>query len=315
MPTSLKKNKTKEKALLCLSFSSDGIAYAYTDHPHTEAPIKHCGFLKCTEKKRRATLSAFVKENQLKNKECSIVLNPDEYSTLLFDAPNVKESEYQQAAKWLLKDLVAFPLSETIIDTFPTFSVTQKKKIYVVAAKEADLKIYARLIFQSNLKLTRIDITEMALRNILLLDEQKENGSALLYYFNNKLHILIYKDHMIYFTRAFFVNLKDNDDDHTQLFQEIQKSLDYYQSQMRQPAPDRLLLTKNLTAMTEIKDALTQNLSIPVETLALPEKMICRTAIPEKIQLDALNVIGETQHYIVNDLLQPAQEAAHDSTS
>ena len=47
---------------------------------------------------------------------------------------------------------------------------------------------------------------------------------------------------------------------------------------------------------------------MPVETLSLPKKIKVNAEIPEKILNDAMNVIGETQRYRVDNLLASDME-------
>jgi MSHA biogenesis protein MshI len=301
-----RKKKKKTKALLCLGFFEDGIVTAYTKSPHKKASIEQCTFIKCQPIDRKAELARFVKKNQLKGCNTSLTLNPNEYQILLLDAPNIPEKEYEKAAKWLIKDLISYPVAEIATATFPTFSATQQKKLYVITTKIQTLKDNLSFLYDAELKPVAIDVTEMTLRNVLALYREEDDGYALLYYFEKKLQIMILKEGLIYFIRTILADI-DNDS-HSQLIDETRRSFEYYQSQLRQSRPGKLLLSPNLTAIPNLQKDLSEQLKMPVETLSLPKKIKVNAEIPEKILNDAMNVIGETQRYRVDNLLASDME-------
>ena len=106
---------------------------------------------------------------------CNWVLSQEDYRLLLIDPPDVPAAEYQTAARWLIKDMIDFPLEDAAVDTFPLMDISEKpKKLYLVAARISFLKSMADSIHASGLQLIAIDIHEMAMRNLVSLFAEKD---------------------------------------------------------------------------------------------------------------------------------------------
>jgi len=122
----------------------------------------------------------------------------------------------------------------------------------VIVAQKSYLVPMTKIINQSGLNLTTIDIHELSLRNILALFEQENTSIALVYLQEKNSKIIVMRQKTFYFARRmdWGINLvsknASNEDvlnrNVDKLSLEIQRSFDYYQSQWRSPAPTKIIL-------------------------------------------------------------------------
>ncbi len=196
---------TKPEGICSVGFTSKGIACVYLISGPNKTEIKSYHFLPCIHKDDwEEVLRSHVERHNLYGADCICVLQPHDYRIIVIDAPQVSVAEYKDAARWAVMDFVDFPLEESAIEIFNASEAKpgEAQKIFVVVTRKSLLKHIDSTIQQAGLKLYRIDITELALCNIVEHLYQNESV-ALLFSGEQGEHLIIEKDKLLYFERSF----------------------------------------------------------------------------------------------------------------
>ncbi len=202
----------KPEGISCISFSRKGIAYARMMPRADHSEIQACDFLPCLiEGEQEKTLKEYITFHKLENSDCIYVLQPNEYRLITIDAPNVSPAELKESARWAVMDFVDFPFEEAAIDTFRVPGPEgQKHKLFVVITRKSLLKRIEKVIYQSGLRLFRIDIAELALCNIIPQLYDDSGGIALLLSGYSGEHLIVEKEKLLFYKRSFERFQKDD---------------------------------------------------------------------------------------------------------
>lgn len=132
------------------------------------------------------------------------VLPDHSYQVLLVEVPNVPADEINAAARWQIKDLLDFPVDDTIVEMFelPTQSTADGKAMgYAVAARRNSIQEHIELLKSAGLSLDVIDIPELCMRNIATLLPQDSSGVAFLHFTQNHGILTITRRGVLYLLR------------------------------------------------------------------------------------------------------------------
>ena len=223
------------------------VALVYIDN----GVIKHCfrqTTVDRTEQELAKDLDQLVSEYSLQDVPCTVVLHPACYQILLAEAPQVPEGEMDAALPWRIKDLLHHSLDELAIDHFavPEDAYRSRQKmLYAVAMKKTTLTRWAGIIENSSLALDSIDIMELSLQKLLQQKASPGKNSALLYLDSDQGFMCVSQGGQIYLSRSIDMGvdkvvstLPDDLDSFSggqhldNLLLEMQRSLDYYESQL-----------------------------------------------------------------------------------
>lgn len=267
----------KDNSTHCvICFTANGMTVA---HQTSLQALPQLTYLECCQARRLEVLSTWVKQQKLQQVQTTWVLNPNEYQLLSKEALNVPRAELAEAVRWRISDMIDFPIVEAACDAFlipPHGPAHGRKLMTVVVAKQAELQARRNLIQQAGLQLTTIDITEMALRNLILKQAITESGVAGLYFCAGIVGIVICAGGELFLSRHLDVDLaslsanaslEDTQPLLDKLADEVQRSIDYYQSHMGQSAPSKCLLAPSEFAEQLIGAYLGKSLSLPIEKL------------------------------------------------
>jgi len=94
----------------------------------------------------------------------NVVLSPSDYQLHLMSAQNVPEAEMAEAIKWSVVSQFSYQEEKIFVDYFP--SIYQDKIYTIICQRERILGLRA-LLFRLGVTISRLDIAEMALRNLL----------------------------------------------------------------------------------------------------------------------------------------------------
>jgi len=191
-------------------------------------------------------LQEFVSENKLSGAICRAVLPTDQYRVYPVEKPQVEESELAEAARWKVKDVLEYDLADAVTDVyeFPADALRGRpEQVDVVATRSTLIKNIVDLSAAAGLELQTIDIAELALRNVIALEGEEDRASALLYLRNGQGIMILCKGQTLYFSRKFDFSVHSLNDVSQQdsvlqhLSLEVQRSFDYFESQMGQVPP------------------------------------------------------------------------------
>jgi len=246
--------KSKSKAgSVGLEVRVDGIAIALAK-PGDDGLlcISECKFQACSAAERLPVLTQLVSDLHLKGMPCNLVLTSKQYQTYPIEKPNVEDAELADAARWRIKDMLDFDLDDAVTDVydFPSDALRGRpEQLNVVVSRSAVVKEGLQLVLESGLELESIDIVDLSLRNVAArLSSDEHKAQAILYLRNGAGMMVLVKNGDLYLSRHFDFSLQSLNEPSQQdsviqhLALEIQRSFDYFESQMGQVPPRTITL-------------------------------------------------------------------------
>lgn len=178
-------------------------------------------------------------KSQFGHVRVQLVLSQQYYQLLQADKPNVEPSEVTQALLWSVKDMVSEPIANIHLDYFES-SFIASSKVNVVVSSRHFLTQLASACDDCGLEIVGISIEELALSHVLANDNMAHMLVAHLP--EKELLLLVVKAGEVLMQRrvrgfnqldkATLEELKQGIADNLSL--EIQRSMDYFESQLRQ---------------------------------------------------------------------------------
>lgn len=215
-------------------------------------------------------LAEYVKRHKLANTDCYVSLTSHWYQLLQVDQPKVPDDEVYAALGWPLKDLLP-PNTEYVYDYLnPPAQVAGQSKLSVVAIPHKDIERISKGIYEADLTLQNISIEETA--TVELTPKSDDAVMSLVQEHGEEIVLNIVKNNQLYFTRRLkgFENLGSYSENELSmgitesLCVQIQRSMDYFESQLRQ-SPVRKVMLKLDTSLTEqLASQIQENMSLPV---------------------------------------------------
>jgi MSHA biogenesis protein MshI len=246
----------------------------------------------------------------LERASLQMVLNPDEYQLHLVESPDVPDSELRDAVRWRIRDLIDFPIDEAAIDVFdmPQQAGSGRetgRMMCVVVSRTPVIAQKAALVNRSGAELGVIDITDLALRNLLALTPADRNGAALLYVEAGYSMILITGDETLYLSRRIWIGQqelaalsgKDSSNEEFRrtgdaLAMELLRSLEYYETHFSRPAVETLYIAPLGLAEPALFKHLAQAVGVEVQALDLNQLLDIPGGMPAEMQARSLLAIG-----------------------
>ncbi|WNO59908.1 hypothetical protein [Rheinheimera sp. MMS21-TC3] len=195
-------------------------------------------------------------------KKCQlhIVLSPDSYQIIQLDKPALPDDEMLQALPWLVKDLVEIAPEEMVVDYLELPEIiAQPKKINVVISRLSNLRELVQLIERQNKTLSSIKPEEWVLAG--QLEQSAQPTMLVMHQPGQELLIQIVRAGTVYFSRRArgFNRLSEisaaelRNELLDTLLLELQRSMDYFESQLKQPpVRDIRLVVNQANTMIEL---------------------------------------------------------------
>lgn len=226
-----------------VGFHADGLSLTAIDRTPGQFRIAACSFFPQDSTDTAVTSAQdAVKRQGLRGVSAVAVLSPEDYSLFQVEVPEVEHEELKSAIRWRIKDLLDFHIDDAVLDIFD-LPVSQRRTgprmMYVVVAKQSLIQAYIDQMERMGLEIAAIDITELALRNVLALSDKPDAFQALLYLPPRYGLIEIVQGDTLYLNRRIEINGSDLeeqggfglDEQLDSLVLELQRSLDYHESQ------------------------------------------------------------------------------------
>jgi len=288
------------------------LAITAPDSAKTKASITRLETIVAQPAQRLQQLTEYVVNHKLQGAACNLVLPPEFYSIQQIERPPVEDSEMSAAAGWKIRDLLDYDLEDAIVEAFefPDDALRGRPaQVNVVSARKSVLQDLITLVESSGLRLESIDITELALRNLLLQIQSTEApakgiGLACLIMREHGGILVLVKDGNLYLTRRLEADMEGLADPDRQgatgqqLALEVQRSLDYVESQLGQVPPRRLFAASELHEEQMLK-ALDETLGLQVVPLPATEAGMAEDVIPLAGQWVACGAALRNQHKTV----------------
>ena len=249
----------------------------------------------------RESLTEEIARTGLQGTPCNVVLAPRDYSLYLVEAPAVEPDEMRAAVRWKVKDLLDMPLEDVAIDVFPVPDDAfngRSQMVYVVAAAKSRINAVIELCKSAHLELAAIDIPEMAMKNVSTHFSEERGSQAFIALKTNGSNMNITRNGDLYLART--VNTQVPPDVmgtldwavlRDRLVLEIQRSLDYYESQMSQPPVKELLIAPRPDGAMLVK-SLQEVLPVTVGMLEYAQRLDAAPDISEETRHACLFAIG-----------------------
>ncbi|GGD61822.1 hypothetical protein GCM10011357_16360 [Lacimicrobium alkaliphilum] len=219
------------------------------------------------------SLSQWVKQHQAAGTPCHLVFSTNRYQLMQVDRPAVEEQELIQALRWSAKELLASS-EEMSIDYFDLpAQPTGSNKVNLVAVPTALVKEVSEGITQSGLDLQTMGIEELS--QCQLLESTEQAQITLMQEPGEEICLSIIREQKLYFSRRLkgYEQLSTYGLEQIQqgiaetLSLEIQRSMDYFESQLRQAQARKLLICIDTPFIEELSQTLQQMLMIDTSLL------------------------------------------------
>ena len=237
-----------------LEVRADGLAIAVlrpTDKASESTAIEYA-YRACSAAERESVLAELITHYHLEGMACHVVLPIDQYQTYPIDKPKVEASELADASRWRIKDMLDYDLESAVTDVyeFPADAVRGRpEQLNVVVCRKVLIEDCVHFIEQSSLELESIDIADLALRNLATQQsDSSERAAAILYLRHGSGSMVVVKGGLLYLARHFDFSLQSLNEPSQQdsviqhLALEVQRSFDYFESQLGQHPPQKLTL-------------------------------------------------------------------------
>ncbi|MEH6814689.1 MAG: hypothetical protein V7677_19315 [Motiliproteus sp.] len=292
-----------------LFFGVDGVSVAHYD-ASLDPPLNQCQWIPGVGLKTPAPLKQQIDSWGLAGTLTSVVLSFGDYQLILIEAPDVAESELKEALRWRVKDLVSFDISTAVVDYFPLPEDAYRgrsKMLYVVVIPQAHSDQIESFVRDAGLTLDVIDIPELVLMNLVQLQDGEQNfGQALLCLQEPISCVNLMSEQALYLSRSVetvegLVSAQDPyvEDIASATILDIQRSLDYYESQIGKPPCLKLLVCPLQGGETPLLSQFRQNLGVELEQLDLGELVASREPLTPELQaLTVLAVAGSLRQEV-----------------
>lgn len=234
-----------------------------------------------------AQLQQWVQQYRLQGVACTVVVHPKQYQLILTERPPVEDAELAAALPWKIKDLLHHPVNEVAIDAFALPSDAfrgRQRMIYAVAMPKTQLTTFAGLIEESGLALDTISIPEVLLWR-LLAGKALPGNRAILRLDRANGVLSIANDNAVYLCRSFDIGLDkirstlpvldessfSGGQFLDALALELQRSLDYYESQVGKGGVSELLVVPLPERDAPMIRVLAKQLGVRVQVLDVNE--------------------------------------------
>lgn len=241
----LKNPKKDTGKVLGINLSPEHAAWCLLENAQASPRIHSSEYVEEDTPSPVAALQALIDKGALPKHPCHICLDHRYYSMLLVDAPDVPDQELSDAVKWKVKDLINHDIESVVVDAFrlPEDAYRGRMNMLYVAVMETDVvQGLVNLCDKSGLQLESIGVNELAMSALTEhVAADSDLGAAFLYINGNSGTINLIEQGHLYLTRTielakgggtFSGNLDFQQDPVDNLALDVQRSLDYYESQL-----------------------------------------------------------------------------------
>lgn len=261
--------------MLGVETSPEGIALArVVREPGQPVTLLECQFHQASPAEQPALLKRLVDELGFAGMPVNFVLHPATYQMHLLDSPDVPAEDLRDAMRWRVKELISEPIENVVVDAFtlPEDAYRGRSRMaYCAVLNKARMQEWSSMCAAAGLQLRSIDVTEMAFRNLGLLAGSAGMSLALLRLRSSEGLIAVQHGADLYMARRIEQGLDHVEHDFTAITLEIQRSLDYYESQLGKGYINRLLLLPMKRNGAAAMQALTSGLAVKLQALDLRE--------------------------------------------
>lgn len=274
----------KQKLRKSSAYKAVGVAY-------TADQVLLCAFKKqegawlwCLDasfshQKWQEKLPEFVNTHGLAGAPCFFALSSHWYRIHQIDKPNVAQEDLHSALQWPIKEMIGSDKSIVYDYVELPVQVSGQNKVLAVVVAEDEIKKLTQSIFKAELALKSIVVEEFATTALVPYSDDavitlvQEHGEVVV--------LNIIKNHKLYFTRRLkgFEHIGGYSEAELDMgisesiCVQIQRSMDFFESQLRQAPIKRILLKLDSPHMSFICEQISQAMGTPCE--AFKPDIVC----------------------------------------
>ncbi len=237
-----------------------------------------------------------VARHSLGRTPCVDVMALGDYNLLQIEPPAVPDNELRDASRWQIRELINYPIDEALIDVFrvPSEGMRGRASIaYVVSAHSGQVKEQVNQLRAARLTINAIDIPELAIRNLATLLPEESRGVVFVYLGNTRGLITICRGGNLYLARNISIGVDQlksrpgfadddsegfsshNNDLLDSIVLEIQRSLDFYESNFSLPPISSLVVASIEAELPAVISYLQNYLGLGVRAFVPTEVLDC----------------------------------------
>lgn len=219
-------------------------------------------------------IKGFVKSHAMANTPTYVALSAGSYQLLQVDKPAVADDEINQALQWSIRDVISGS-EELVVDYFDA-PVTSAgvTKLNVIAAPKPVIKNIAQALFDADLPIAGISVADLA--TCELLPGADEAVMTLIQQAGQEICLNIVRNGQLFFTRRLkgYENLSNFSERELEmgvvdnLSVEVQRSMDFFESQLRQAPVKKILIGLDYAHQATLADLMQKLMFMPVEVLS-----------------------------------------------
>lgn len=276
--------KQSDDTILGVSITPQGAGWCVLEAGADKPVVTRSGVVSGSFRSPVEAFDALCQQDALPALPCHISLSLEFYHMLLVDAPNVPDAELREAVKWRVKDMIAQPVEKMVVDVFRLPADAYRGRmnmVYAALIERSNVSALVAACERQQLTLRSIGIAELALASIMGAMSGVENlGLAVLYLTGDKGSINLIENGYLYLTRtlemhsmgsSYSGNVDFNNDPTDNLALDIQRSLDYYESQLGKSGVNRLYVITESVEQQVWCEGLSQRLPIRAQMFGLAE--------------------------------------------
>ncbi len=289
--------------LVAVEFREDGVAVAASAGKPPGTRLVYCDFIPRLESGLgQIGLGELVAKAGLQGTPTSLVLSPGQYRMDLIEAPDVPPEDLREAVRWKVASLLEYPIEEAAVDAFlmPKDGLRGgPQTAFVVTAQRSVVKQLLDQLQDAELDPVHVDVRELALRNVIERYCENPRAGALLSLREHGGDLTIVRDGNLYISRSVNFSVQALQGDPVQreaaleeLVVEVQRSLDYFEIQLRQAAVSRLAVVPLLQGMDIVMEKLSSTIGAEVFPLESDELAMSEKALSSVKKLYCVSAIG-----------------------
>ncbi|WP_371193509.1 biogenesis protein MshI [Glaciecola sp. SC05] len=215
----------------------------------------------------------YVKAHKLQGTSCYFTLTSHWYKVHQIEKPDVADDELKEALKWPLQEAVGSS-TELVYDyaDMPV-QVSGQNKAMVVAIPRKEVEKLTRTIYEADLVLESITVEELA--TIELLEASNDAVITLVQEHGEDVVLSIVKNKELYFSRRLkgfesigsFTEAELDMGITDSLTVQIQRSMDFFESQLRQASVKRILVKLDTPHMAYICNVIAETMGVPCDLM------------------------------------------------
>lgn len=287
----LSKILTKNKPAIGLQLDGSRLSYCLLERSSFGPKILAAGVMPFESSAEHSDIKRELNKLNAKGRSAVWVLPSNRYRLMTIDKPAVPDEELEAAIQWQIKDLIDTTLEQAVICSFPyPKQMVGAEKLYVVVAAKHDIEAIIQLSDDAGLSLLAIEIEELTIGRILSPQLHGEQNVAFIAETAGGLTINCFMGNEFAFTRSLpGVYLPSQTSEFTlddeagnsvasvddeQWLLEVQRTLDYYESQIAKRNISKVIIPELSDATELIVEQLKSNLGLQVEVFSVAD--ICQ---------------------------------------